>query len=142
MRFPEASAAQEIAAHPLVDELGEIVGSIFAFYADPTGQWLEWAEVHTGIIHGRRHLVPLADALVGETMVEVGYAKEHVLRAPTVGDDEEAELTPMEERVLYDHYGLPWEDETEGAGSAPGDPDGSVRIDVHPPSLLKRLAWG
>lgn len=142
MNFPDVADAEELARHPLVDEDGEIVGPIVAFYADPATQQLEWAEVETGIIHGRRHLVPLADAMVGETMIEVGYAKEHVLRAPTVGEDEDRQLTPTEERVLYDHYGLPWGDEPEGAGTVPEPQIGAVRVDVHPPSLLERLAWG
>jgi hypothetical protein len=142
MNFPAAADAEELAKHPVVDEDGEIIGPVVAFYADPSNTWLEWAEVQTGIVQGRRHLVPLVDAMVGDTMVEVGYAKEHVMRAPTVGEEEDAELTPLEERVLYDHYGLPWEDEPEGAGTTPEVPLGSVRIEVHPPSLLKRLAWG
>jgi hypothetical protein len=144
MHFPPVADARRLSGHPLVDEDGEIVGPIVAFYADAAGGVLEWAEVQTGIVFGRRHLVPLGDAMVGDRMIEVGYAKSHVLRAPTVGagDDAEPHLSPTEERALYDHYGLPWEDEPEGEGHTPEQPPGAVRLAVHPPSLLERLAWG
>ncbi len=144
MNFPAAADAERLASHPLVDEDGEIIGPIAAFYADATGGVLEWAEVQTGIVFGRRHLVPLGDAMVGDTMTEVGYAKAHVVRAPTVGESQDSDphISATEERALYDHYGLPWEDEPEGEGHTPEQLPGAVRVVVHRPSLLNRLAWG
>jgi hypothetical protein len=137
--LPSANTAERLARHPLLDEDAERVGVISGFYADIPAGTLEWAEVEVGLL-GRRHLVPLADAIVGDDFVQVGYDRGRIERAPmpTVPDV----LDDATEEALYRHFGLPWIDEPAGAGHVPeGTGPGSTYVTVKRPSLLERIAY-
>ena len=137
--FPPAADADRIAHWPVVDEDGQRVGVIVALYADSDAGSLQWAGVDSGI-PGRRHLVPLAGAFEGDRFLQVGYAKERILRSPV--PDDTAELRHQIEEALYDHYGLPWEDERVGTGHEPeGMAETAQRILVRRPSLLERFGF-
>ena len=137
--FPPASDANRIATWPVVDEDGRRVGVTVALYADSDAGTLQWAAVDTGI-PGRRHLVPLAGAFEGDRFLQVGYAKERILRSPVPDDTEE--LGHQIEEALYHHYGLPWLDEQVGSGHEPeGTAERVRKILVRRPSLLERFAY-
>jgi hypothetical protein len=137
--LPPADAATRLARHPLLDEDADRVGVVSGFYADLDGGTLEWAEVEVGPL-GRRHLVPLADAIVGDDFVQVGYDRGRIERAPVPADVEQ--LDDATEEALYRHYGLPWMDEPAGAGHAPeGVHPGARHVTVRRPSLLERIAY-
>jgi hypothetical protein len=137
--FPPAADADRVARWPVVDEDGQRVGVIVALYADRSAGTLQWAGVDTGI-PGRRHLVPLAGAFEGDGFLQVGYARERVLRSPV--PDDTPELGHATEEALYDHYGLPWSDEQVGSGHEPeGAADLARKILVRRPSLLERFGY-
>jgi hypothetical protein len=137
--LPPASAAERLARKPLLDEDADRVGVISGFYADKPGGTLEWAEVEVGLL-GRRHLVPLADAIVGDGFVQVGYDRGRIERSPVPLDPDD--LDASTEQALYEHYGLPWLDEPAGAGHAPDGPaPGAHHISVRRPSILERIAY-
>jgi len=137
--FPAAGRADRIARWPVLDEDGQRLGVIVALYADLTSDTLQWAGVDSGI-PGRRHLVPLAGAFEGDGFLQVGYAKERILRSPV--PDDSAEIQHTVEEALYHHFGLPWLDEQVGAGH---EPDGSAEVArkvlVRRPSLLERFGY-
>ncbi len=138
--FPFAADADRIARWPVVDENGQRVGVIVALYGDAETDALQWAGVDSGI-PGRRHLVPLAGAFEGDGFLQVGYAKERVLRSPV--PDDTPELRHATEKALYEHYGLPWVDEQVGTGHEPDGAAGTSRkILVRRPSLLERFGYG
>ena len=137
--FPPAADASRIAEWPVVDEDGRRVGLIVALYADTEAGSLQWAGVDSGI-PGRRHLVPLAGAFEGDGFLQVGYAKERILRSPL--PDDTAELRHQIEEALYEHYGLPWLDEQAGSGHEPeGTAQTARKILVRRPSLLERFGY-
>ncbi len=137
--FPPAADASRIAHWPVVDEDGRRVGVIVALYADSAADLLQWAGVDSGI-PGRRHLVPLAGAFEGKGFLQVGYAKERILRSPVPDDTEE--LGHEIEEALYHHYGLPWLDEQVGSGHEPeGGAETAQKILVRRPSLLERFGY-
>lgn len=138
--FPPSGEADRIARFPVIDEDGRRVGVIVALYADTEDGSLQWAGVDTGI-PGRRHLVPLAGAFEGDGFLQVGYARERILRSPVPEDT--AEILHSIEEALYEHYGLPWIDEQVGAGHLPDDTaDVARKILVRRPSLLERFGYG
>ena len=137
--FPPAADADRIARWPVVDEDGRRVGAIEALYADSALGTLQWAGVDSGI-PGRRHLVPLAGAFEGAGFLQVGYTKQRILRSPVPDDTDE--LSHQIEEALYDHYGLPWQDERVGEGHEPAGTAETVRkVLVRRPSLLERFAY-
>lgn len=138
--FPPAADADRISHWPVVDEDGGRVGVIVALYADVGAGTLQWAGVDSGIAGRRRHLVPLAGAFVGDGFLQVGYAKERIERSPVPEDA--AELVHEVERVLYQHFGLPWVDEPVGSGHEPLDGSETThKILVRRPSLLERIGY-
>jgi hypothetical protein len=138
--FPDAADAERIASWPVVDEDGRRVGVIVALYADVDGGTLQWAGVDSGVAGRRRHLIPLANAFVGDGFLQVGYAKERIERSPV--PDDTAVLEHNVEQALYHHYGLPWQDEGLGAGHEPeGVADTTRKILVHRPSILERFGY-
>lgn len=139
VNLPAVADAQRLARLPLLDEDADRVGVVSGVYADHDGDTLEWAEVEVGLL-GRRHLVPLADAIVGDGFVQVGYDRSRIELSPVPIDHDR--MDPATEKTLYEHYGLPWEDEPAGAGHLPGGPaPGAERLTVRRPSLLERLAY-
>lgn len=137
--LPSAADASRLARWPVLDEDADRIGVVAGFYTDSGGGTLEWVEVEVGVI-GASHLVPLADAIVGEHFLQVGYDKRRVEESPVPTDPDD--LDPATERTLYEHYGLPWVDEVEGEGHVPeGLHDGAHRIAVRRPSLLERIAY-
>jgi len=137
--LPNVALAELLARKPLIDEDADRVGVVRGFYADRPGGTLEWAEVEVGLL-GRRHLVPLADAIIGDGFVQVGYDKGRIERSPVPLDPDD--LDPATEQTLYEHYGLPWEDEPAGQGHRPDGPTaGAHHITVRRPSLLERIAY-
>ncbi len=137
--FPPTPDADRIAKWPVVDEDGRRVGLIVALYADTEAGDLQWAGVDSGI-SGRRHLVPLAGAFEGDGFLQVGYAKERILRSPV--PDDTPELAHQIEEALYEHYGLPWLDEQAGSGHEPdGAAETSHKVLVRRPSLLERFGY-
>jgi sporulation protein YlmC with PRC-barrel domain len=106
-----------------VDAEGKKIGTVEEIYLDrQTGQ-PEWAAVKTGLFGTKHSFVPIAEAeLTGDDQVRVPFQKDRLKGAPKV--DADGELSPEEERQLYEHYGRSdygdWQgqDRTIGTGLA------------------------
>ena len=86
------------------------IGEIADVYLDRRSGEPEWIAVKTGFFGMKVSFVPIRDASdTGET-VTVPFDKDKVKDAPKV--DADGELSPEEERRLYDHYGHEWGEDT------------------------------
>jgi hypothetical protein len=98
----------------VVDADGDKIGTIDQVYLDrQTGQ-PEFATVKTGLFGLKTSFVPIVDAeITGDNTVRVPVQKEQVKDAPRVEPDDQ-ELSPEEERKLWEHYGRGDYDEWQG----------------------------
>jgi uncharacterized protein (TIGR02271 family) len=94
---------------------GEKVGKIDDIYLDRQSGEPEWAAVKTGLFGTNVSFVPLQGASESDDAIRLNYDKATVKDAPNVEAD--GELSPEEERRLYDYYGRSdygdWTDESE-----------------------------
>jgi uncharacterized protein (TIGR02271 family) len=120
----------------VVDRDGDKVGTVEEIYLDRSSGEPEWIAVKTGMFGTRVSFVPIGDASSSGDDVRIAHEKSLVKDAPNV--DADGELSPEEERRLYQHYGRTdydqWndasEDRTEGR---PGGGD-TVGRDVSGPT--------
>ena len=96
----------------VVDADGDRIGTIEDVFLDRQTGEPEFATVKTGLFGLKSNFVPIRDAEIGDNEVRVQYQKEQVKHAPQieVGD----ELSPEEERRLWEHYGRSDYDEWQG----------------------------
>ena len=87
----------------LVDRDGDKIGKIQDVYLDRSSGEPEWIAVKTGLFGSNVSFVPVHDATSEGEDVRVGYEQHVVKDAPNV--DPDGELSPEEERRLYQHYG-------------------------------------
>ena len=113
-----------------VDADGDKIGSIEDIYLDRRSGDPEWIAVKTGLLGKKVSFVPLSGAQPAEDDVRVAYPKDLVKDAPSV--DPDGDLSPEEERRLYEHYERTdygdWTDDSEdrteailGRDRGPGD---------------------
>jgi sporulation protein YlmC with PRC-barrel domain len=97
----------------MIDANGDKIGTIEDVFLDrQTGQ-PAWAAVKTGLFGLKHTLVPIRDAqLTDDDQVRVPLDKELVKDAPRI--DPDGELSPEEERRLWEHYGMSDYDEWQG----------------------------
>jgi uncharacterized protein (TIGR02271 family) len=81
---------------------GEKIGEVVDIYLDRRSREPEWLAVKTGLFGSNVSFVPLAEAGATEDGVRVPYEKSLVKDAPNAEAD--GELSPDEERRLYEHY--------------------------------------
>jgi uncharacterized protein (TIGR02271 family) len=87
----------------LVDRDGDKIGTIEDVYLDRNSGEPEWVAVKTGLFGSNVSFVPIRDASAEGDDVRVSHEKDLVKDAPNVEAD--GELSPEEERRLYQHYG-------------------------------------
>ena len=102
----------------LLDNDGEKIGKIEEIYLDTDTDQPEWALVKTGLFGGKGTFVPLQQANPTGDGVQVPFEKSHVKDAPNI--DPDGELSRSEERTLYEHYGLGYDDSSSGSGTRTG----------------------
>ncbi len=102
---------------------GEKIGTIEEIYLDTDTDQPEWALVKTGLFGGKGTFVPLAQANPTGDGVQVPFEKGHVKDAPNI--DPDGQLSRSEERTLYEHYGLGYDDSSSGSGLSDGDHEGN-----------------
>jgi hypothetical protein len=89
----------------VVDADGDKIGTIGEIYLDRQTGEPEWATVKTGLFGLKTSFVPIGDAEVTDDgTVRVHVQKEQVKDAPRIDPDGQ-ELSPDEERQLWEHYG-------------------------------------
>jgi sporulation protein YlmC with PRC-barrel domain len=88
----------------MVDADGAKLGTVEDVYLDRQTGEPEWVTVRTGLFGRKRSFVPIRYAEpTGEEEIRVPVGKEVVKDAPKIEPD--GELSPEEERTLYEHYG-------------------------------------
>jgi uncharacterized protein (TIGR02271 family) len=105
----------------IVGNDGAKIGSVKEIYEDQRTGKPEWALVTSGLFGTRSHFVPLAGAEPSGEEVRVPVSKEQVQDAPSVEGD--GQLSEQEERVLFEHYGVPYTE--AGSVTAEDAPNGS-----------------
>ena len=97
----------------MIDADGDKIGTIEDILLDRQTGEPAWAAVKTGLFGRKQTLVPIRDAeATGDGEVRVPLTKDKVKDAPRV--DPGGELTPEDERRLWEHYGLTDYDEWQG----------------------------
>jgi uncharacterized protein (TIGR02271 family) len=84
------------------------IGEIADVYLDRQTEQPEWLAVKTGLFGSKVNFVPIQNASTSGGGVTVPYTKDQVKNAPNA--DADGELSPEEERRLYDHYGVAFGD--------------------------------
>jgi uncharacterized protein (TIGR02271 family) len=87
----------------LVDRDGDKIGKVEDVYLDRSSGEPEWVAVKTGMFGSNVSFVPIHGADTAGDDLRVAYEKDLVKDAPNV--DPDGELSPEEERRLYQHYG-------------------------------------
>ena len=90
----------------LCDADGAKIGEIADIYLDRASGEPEWLAVKTGLLGSNLSFVPIREATMSGDDVRVPYDKSMVKDAPNAEAD--GELSPEEERRLYEHYGVSW----------------------------------
>jgi len=94
----------EFVTKPLIDEAGEMVGSITDVIANPFNLEPEFAVVKIGRFGGE-HLIPLGAVEPRNGEVVAQFSKQHIKETPKVRHHT---APTSEERIAtYEHYGLP-----------------------------------
>jgi sporulation protein YlmC with PRC-barrel domain len=97
----------------VVDADGEKIGTIEDVFLDRHTGEPEWATVKTGLFGLKSSFVPIREAQVtGDNEVQVPFQKEQVKDAPKI--DADGELSPDQERQLWEYYGRSDYDEWQG----------------------------
>jgi uncharacterized protein (TIGR02271 family) len=92
---------------------GEKIGKIDDIYLDRQSGEPEWAAVKTGLFGTNVSFVPLEGASPSGDEIRLNYDKATVKDAPNV--DPDGELSPEEERRLYEYYGRDFGDWDESS---------------------------
>src|SRR3954462_10023329 len=87
----------------LVDRDGDKIGKIEDIYLDRSSGEPEWVAVKTGMFGSNVSFGPIHGASPAGDDLQASYEKAQVKDAPNV--DPDGELSPEEERRLYQHYG-------------------------------------
>jgi stress response protein YsnF len=96
----------------VTDRDGQKVGTIEDVYLDRQSGEPQWAAIKTGLLGSKVSFAPLEGVVRDGNELVVPYAKDTIKDAPSVEDD--GELTPGEERRLFEYYGRPDYDAWDG----------------------------
>jgi uncharacterized protein (TIGR02271 family) len=101
--MPTLQDVQTWRGRDLFDNDHDKIGEITDIYLDRQSGEPEWLAVKTGLFGSNVSFVPIRDASSMEDHVMVPFEKAKVKDAPNAEAD--GELSPEEERRLYQHYG-------------------------------------
>jgi uncharacterized protein (TIGR02271 family) len=87
---------------------GEKIGTVDEIYLDTGSGDPEWLSINTGLFGLKSSFAPIQGAQPEGGAVRLPYTKEQVKDAPGVEPDQE--LNDAEERSLWSHYGLDYDD--------------------------------
>ncbi|KDN82186.1 PRC and DUF2382 domain-containing protein [Kitasatospora cheerisanensis] len=106
--------------HPVHDAEGNKIGKADHLFLDDATGRPEWVSIKTGWFGTSESFVPIHDAQVVDDHLQVPFAKSKVKAAPNVDVDRGGHLSEAEERRLYSHYGIAWDDAWKAANQ-PGE---------------------
>jgi hypothetical protein len=128
----------------LYDPDGNPIGTIEEFYVDSHDDQPAWALVATGPADAALCFVPLREARISDDNddLQVSVTGDEVRDAPSV--EPGSELSPDDERRLYQHYDMPYPGDSVRADDAPASDtrdqsDADDRASKHLPRFLRRL---
>ena len=98
----------------MIDARGDKVGKIEEIYMDDLSGRPEWALVKTGLFGTKSTFVPITGATPADDGIHVMHEKSRIKEAPRIEADQD--LSPQEERTLYDFYGVAYGGERTAAG--------------------------
>jgi uncharacterized protein (TIGR02271 family) len=127
----DSQSIAEWRGQELLGSDGDKIGTIEEIYVDNDTDQPEWALVKTGLFGGKGTFVPLSQATPEEDGVRVPFEKAMVKDAPNI--DPDGQLSPSEERTLYEHYSLEYGDTDTGSGTGTGT-DETVGRDTSGPT--------
>ena len=115
-----------------VDRDGRVIGEVEQVYLDDRTGTPTWVAVETGLASGPQ-FVPLHEAWMEGGEVTFPYTRDRIARAPQLPPGEH--LGVEQERRLYDHYGVEYDDapadgerdRTDPTGEENSPSDGEVR---------------
>ncbi len=102
----------------VLDSGGERLGGVREIYLDRETGRPEWVLVEVDGDEAR--FVPLADASVESSRIQVAHSAAAIRSAPGIGS--EPRIDQSEERRLYDHYGLGYSETDSGSGLPADEP--------------------
>jgi hypothetical protein len=105
--MPDIETIRTWEGRTLLDRDGGRIGTIDAIYLDDRTGQPDWALVNTGQFGTKSSFVPLAQAFQSDNDVLITYDKQLVNDAPRVDPDQH--LSEVEERQLWQHYGLDYD---------------------------------
>jgi hypothetical protein len=109
----EAVHIREWRGHDVVDAEGHKIGELEAVYVDTSTDLPSFGTVMVGLPARRRlAFVPIGQAMVGPGYLKVGYSRNQVKDAPSIGTD--GELPAGDEEAIFQHYGLPYQTGADG----------------------------
>jgi stress response protein YsnF/sporulation protein YlmC with PRC-barrel domain len=99
----------------VIDPSGEKVGTLEDVYLDRQTGEPQWAAIKTGLFGSKVNFAPLAGVSHSDDELLVPHTKDMIKDAPGVEAD--GELSPAEERQLFEYYGRAdydsWDGETD-----------------------------
>jgi uncharacterized protein (TIGR02271 family) len=101
--MPTMQQVENWRGRTLVDQDGDKIGKIEDIYLDRQTGEPEWIAVKTGTFGSNLSFLPIEGATLAGDDVRSAEAKDRVKDAPNVEAD--GELSPEEERRLYEYYG-------------------------------------
>lgn len=116
----------QISGFDVYDHAGDKLGSVDKVWIDDATNELEFIAVKTGMVFGKTHLIPAANANITDRRVTVPFTQDQFKNAPTFPTDRE--LTPTEENEIYSYYG----DERSVQESSTGLAEGGENITTGP----------
>jgi uncharacterized protein (TIGR02271 family) len=99
-----STAPEQIFGYDVIDDSGSKIGSVDNVWVDDATGELEFVGVKTGWLMGKTHVIPTANAQIGDGQIQVPYSEDQIKGAPSYGGDDE--LSPENEGEIYSYYGL------------------------------------
>jgi len=102
----------------IMDSDGHKVGTVDNVWVDDATSALEFVGVKMGFLMGKTHIIPTADAQIGNGTITVPYNHNLIKDAPSFGGDEE--LSNEQEQQVYSYYGIQRSESASPTGLAGG----------------------
>ena len=120
-----ADASAELLDRHVIDDKGDEIGTIDAFWTDEISGKIEFVGVKTGWIFGKTHIVPAEGVEIADNgNIRVPYDAEYVRNAPSYPADQN--LTDVQEEEIYRHYNISAQGHAVHAGTTAGTAGGML----------------
>jgi uncharacterized protein (TIGR02271 family) len=114
-------AAAQVFGYDVTDGSGNKIGKVDNVWVDDATSELEFVGVKTGWLMGKTHVIPVANAQIGDNSIQVPFDEDQIKGAPSFDGD--AELSPEQEDEIYGYYGEDRSTDTSPTGLPADDAD-------------------